>query len=84
MVCLKVISSPFYACAKQMSTSVFINKYSDTSFRVVSFSHFLFITCTRNKNFLKEIEERRRNIPADSSTRVILRHLARKIVYIEQ
>ena len=26
---LKVISSPFYACAKQMFTSAFTNKYSD-------------------------------------------------------
>ena len=37
------ISSPFYACAKQMFTSVFTNKYSDTSFSIASFSRFRFI-----------------------------------------
>ena len=63
---LKVISSPFYACAKLMFTCVFTNKYSDTSFRIVSFSRFLFITCTRNKTFSQEIEECTRDIPAES------------------
>ena len=45
-----------------MFTCVFTNKYSDTSFKIVNFSRFLFITCTRNKTFSEEIEERRRDI----------------------
>ena len=82
---MQVISSSFYACAKQMFTSVFTNKYSDTSLRIVSFSRFLFITCTRDKTFSEEIDERRRDIPADdSSIRLVFRHLARRIVYTEQ
>ena len=42
------------------------NKCSDTSFRIVNFSRFFFITCTRNKTFSEEIEERRREIPVES------------------
>ena len=48
---IKVISSAFYACAKQMFTCVFTDKYSDTSFRNVIFSRFLSITCSQNKTF---------------------------------
>ena len=53
---LTVISSPFYASAKQMVRSVFTNKYRDTSFRIVTFSRFLFTTCTRNKPFSEKMK----------------------------
>ena len=49
-----------------MFTSVFTNKYSDTSFKIVNFSRFLFIICTRKKTFSEEIEERRKDIPKHS------------------
>ena len=39
---------------------------SDISFRIVSFSCFLFITCRQNKTYSEEREERRRDIPTDS------------------
>ena len=57
-----MISSPFHACAKQMFTSVFTNKYIviHISFRIVSFYRFLFISCTRNKTFSEEIQETRK------------------------
>ena len=63
----QVIFSPLYACAKPMFTPVFTNENSDTFFRTVSFSRFLFITCTRDKTFSEEMEEHRRDMPADSS-----------------
>ena len=67
-----------------MFTSVSKNKYSDSSLRIVSVCRFHFSTYTRNKTFSEEIEELRRDIPADSSTRVVFRHLAWRIVYAEQ
>ena len=57
-----------------MFTSVFTNKY----FRIVSFSCFLFITCTRKRTYSEEIEK------AESSTRLVFHHLALRIVYTEQ
>ena len=81
----KSLQSVLHICSKQMFTSVFTNKYlySDTCFRIVTFSCFHFITCTRNKTILEEIVQRRRDIPADSSTRLVFRHLALRIVYSE-
>ena len=76
-ITLNVISSAFYACAKQMFTSVFTNKCRDTSFGIVNFSRFLFITCARNKTFSEEIEERRRDIPHLLALRVWIRDWAR-------
>ena len=56
--------------------------YSDTSFWIVSLSRFAFITCTPNKSFSKEIEERRWDTPADLGvTRLVFRHLAQRTVY---
>ena len=62
-----MISSPFYACVKQMFTSVFTNVYIciykqinvgihvPLQFMIVSFSSFLFITCAQKKTFSEEI-----------------------------
>ena len=40
-----------YAAHYEMFTPVFTKKYSDTPFRIVSFSRSLFITDTHNKTF---------------------------------
>ena len=64
-----MISSPFYACAKQMfNICIFKQIYSDSSFRIVNFCRFLFITYTRNKIFSEEEISRRIRI-----TRLVLR-----------
>ena len=86
LILLKVISSPYYACAKQMFTYLYLqtNIYSDTSFRIISFSRFVFVTSLHSKqNLSEEIQKRLRDIPADSITRLVFRHLARRIVYTE-
>ena len=60
------------------------NIYSDTSFRIISFSRFVFVTSLHSKqNLSEEIQKRLRDIPADSITRLVFRHLARRIVYTE-
>ena len=73
---LEVISNPFIAWAKHKFTSLFGNQHRDTSFRIVSFFRFLFITFNRNKTSSDEIEERGRDIQGDLSTRLVLRHLS--------
>ena len=61
-ISLKVMSSPFYACAKQMFTSLFSNKcilwylFQDCELFSLPF-HYLY-----SKTFSEEIEERRRDI----------------------